>query len=735
MGLVVGWRWVSRNGFPIASAVFIMGVLVLSGCEAFAPSEDLSQHIPAPGSYDVRILRDEWGVPHIFGKRDADTAYGLGFAQCEDDWEHVEEGVLVVRGVAAAVYGRDHAQFDFLVQMLRVWDFVEAWYERDVSPETRALAEGYAAGITHFAALHRDKMPHIDLPVTGKDVVAGMTFKTPFFYDMHKELEKLFAKGERVGISRKGEVAQAAPANPLGGAYPMGSNAWVVGRSRSADGAVRMAINSHMPWTGPVTFYEAHLHSDEGWNVVGGTFPGGPVIFLGHDEHKGWCHTISRPDLADVYELEVNPENENQYRFDGEWRDFERDTAGLTVRLWGRIRWTFKRELLWSVHGPCARTETGVRAIRFAGYGEVGHLDQWYRMNKAQNLDEFLAAMRRLGLLSFNTVYGDKEGNLFYAHTGRFPIRKEGYDWKGIVPGNTSETLWTDVLSFDLLPQVLNPPSDFLQSTNCSPFMATVGEANPDPAQFPDWMGLDLDVTNRARRALALYGGDPSITREEFWAYKFDKTYAEESGLVEFVNRLLDSEIPDEPRLQEAARLLGSWDRKTDRKNPAAALAVLVGEDHDQRAAWGGTPLDPVNVLREAAKLLAEHHGRLDVPWEEVMRLRRGSLDLGLGGGPDCMRALDPKLDKDGRFIGINGDCYMLMVEWDKEGQVHSEAVHQFDSATIDEASPHYADQAPLFAAEQTRPTLLTEEAVRAHLKREYRPGEIGFPWYATDDS
>lgn len=722
----------------IAVLACIAGVYVL-GLEVSA-AEDLRTFLPTPGTYDVCILRDTWGIPHIFGKRDADAAYGLGFVQSEDDWVNMEDAILAARGQWSSVRRYAFAKFDYLFHLFRVREFVDAQYETELSPEFRAVIEAYADGITHFAALHREKMPHLALPVTGRDIVAGAVFKSPFFYDLQEDLEQLFNTNRTVPISRKGLIGSLSPGrDPLvpGGAAGdldrrmLGSNAWAVGPARSADGATRLAINSHMPWSGPVAFYEAHVHSDEGWDMTGSTFPAGGMIFMGHDENKGWCHTISRPDLADIYVLEMNPANPNQYKFDGVWRDLERAEIPVRVRLWGRITWTFHREALWSVHGPAVRRPDGVYAIRFAGYGEVRQLEQWYRMNKARNVDEFRDALRMLALPSLNTLYADKNGNLFYAYTGRFPVRAEGYDWAKCVPGNTSATLWTEVYPFDALPQVLNPPSAFIQSCNSTPFHTTVGEGNPRPADFPASMGIETHLTNRSRRALELYGGDASITRDEFYSYKYDKTYADDAKIVQFLDKLFAHGVPDEAPLPEALELLKSWDRTTTKDNPAAALAVLVGEPHSRRQEWGGVPFNPVNVLREAVKVLLENHGRLNVPWQEMMRLRRGTLDLGLGGGPDCLRAVDPELDEDGRFRGINGDCYVLLVEWDRDGLVRSQAVHQFGSAAAAEHSPHFADQAPLFAAEQMRPTWLTETDIREHLKREYRPGEIGDPWYA----
>ncbi|MCC6144638.1 MAG: penicillin acylase family protein, partial [Candidatus Hydrogenedentes bacterium] len=258
-----------------------LGVLALAALVAFVAvacgSEDRSAFIPPAGKYDARILRDEWGIPHIFGKTDADAAYGLGFAHSEDDWVNMQEAILLERGRLAAVKGKESALFDYMGQLFRIHEFVDEKYEKEIPADTRKVVEAYADGITHYAALHPDKMPHVELPVTGKDIVAGATLKSPFFYEMHHDLQKLFAGDGGVPISASGIMAWAdfPEKNPFAPEGNIGSNAWAVAPSRSADGATRLAINSHMPWVGQVTWYEAHLHSEEGWNMIGGTFPGG----------------------------------------------------------------------------------------------------------------------------------------------------------------------------------------------------------------------------------------------------------------------------------------------------------------------------------------------------------------------------------------------------------------------------------------------------------------------------
>lgn len=717
-----------KLGQVFRASALVLAVAAASGC----PKQERANFIPPAGKYDVRILRDEWGVPHIFGKTDADAAYGHGFAQCEDDWENVEGAIITARARMASVHGRDFAKFDYLMQLFRVREFVDAKYDTELSPDIRALCEAFADGISHFAAVYPERMPNIELPVTGKDIVAGATFKAPFFYELHATLRRLLEDEGGMPIGEKGQMgrkhARSSPYTREG--EELGSNAFAVGPSRSADGVTRLAINSHQPWTGPVAWYEAHIHSDEGWNMAGGTFPGAPFIFSGHDENKGWCHTINRPDLVDVYELKVNPDNPNQYWFDGAWKDFERSKARMVVKLWGALRFPVKRELLWSEHGPVFRSKSGVYALRFVGYGEVGQLEQWFRMNKARNLDEFLGAMRLMRLTSLNTLYADKDGHLFYAYNGLFPVREEGIDWQGHLPGDRPDLIWKEFRPFADVPQVLDPASGMMQTCNNSAYQTTVGAGNPLPEQFSPTMGIETYMTNRSRRALELYGGDESITRDEFYDYKYDKAYSADSDMADFLKFVTQTSPGNDAVIEDARRLLASWDRVTTKDSPAAALAVLSWMTYCKERRRDSEE-EAMAALRKAANILMEFHHRLDVPWSEMMRLRRGRLDLGLGGGPDCLRALDPELQEDGRYIAINGDCYFMMVEWDKAGKVHSESIHQFGAATVDEDSPHYADQAPLFAEERMKPVLLTEDEVRAHLKSEYRPGEFTTPWYA----
>jgi penicillin amidase/acyl-homoserine-lactone acylase len=706
----------------------IVLLVAIAAAAIFWPQRvDLSELASVGADRDVRILRDRWGVPHIYGATDADAAYGLAYAHAEDDFLTIQQSLLAARGRLATVYGKDAAPNDYMVQLLRIWDTVDARYDTDLSPETRAVMDAYADGINRYAALHPDEVLSAEVfPVTGKDVVAGSVHKAPLFFGLDNALGELFKE------TRQKEVSQRAPGAQRFADPRYGSNTMAVSPARSADGSTYLAVNSHQPWDGPVAWYEAHVHSEEGWDMVGGLFPGSPVIIHGHNRNLGWAFTVNHPDLTDIYVLEINPDNPNQYRFDGEWRDLEVRQAPITVKLLGRLRWTVKREVLWSVYGPVVRQPHGVYAIRYAGMGRVDLWQQLYRMNKARNFEEWQAAVRTRGLASFNVGYADRDGNIYYLYNGLLPVRAEGYDWSQYLPGNTSETLWTEYLPFDRLPQVLNPPSGFVQNANSTPFQTTVGAGNPDPTAYSPTLGIDDGMTNRAFRMRTLLSRDEDITFREFEQIKYDMSYGPESDVARYVQQLLEMPQPTDPDLLAGLELLRTWNLRADPDNLNAAVGILtlykladknddikgselVGKDVSDEELW--------KSFQEAVSLLKETYGRLDIPWKEVNRLVRGDVDVGIGGGPDLLHAVYGNIDG-GRIIGDAGDSYVLLVRWDKDGQVLSRAIHQFGSATLDTTSPHYADQAPLFANRQLRPVWFEEADIRANLEAEYRPGE-----------
>ena len=364
--------------------------------------------------------------------------------------------------------------------------------------------------------------------------------------------------------------------------------------------------------------------------------------------------------------------------------------------------------------------------------GELGAVEQFYRMNKATTFAEWSAAMAAGPLPMFNTVYADKTGNIFYVYNGRIPQRAPGYEWQLYLPGNTSDTLWQDYLPFTALPQVENPAAGFVQNANNSPFQTSLSD-NPDPADFPAAMGIDDPLSNRALRILELFGNDPSISPAEFLAYKFDMRFHPNSDMARLVNILRAGPPPADEAEHAAWELLQNWDLQAIPQSTATSVAILTlhflleteGSDirianmvdgqFAETAVW--------NSFAQAVKTLEAEFGRVDVPWQEINRLRRGELDLGIGGAPDLLHAVYGELGEDGRFDGIAGDSYILFVTWNAAGGLQSQSIHQYGSATSRPSSPHYADQAPLFVRRELKPVWMDEAEIRANLSAAYAPG------------
>jgi acyl-homoserine-lactone acylase len=682
------------------------GVLLLAAI-GLATWDGATAYRPAPEparDYDVRIVRDSWGVPHIFGRTDADVAYGIGYAHAEDDFATLQEVFAGVRGRAGALLGEDGAKVDFAGHLLGSRAAARAALPR-LAPDTRALLAGYAAGLNRYAEKHPGEVALGGLfPVTSEDVVAGFALRAPFFFGLDNV----------IGALTEGRL----PDRDAPDVGERGSNAFAVAPARSSDGATRLVVNSHQPWEGGVAWYELVVHSGEGWDFAGANFPGAPYPLLGHNRTLGWANTVNRPDLIDVYRLTLSDDGE-RYRLDGAWRPLETQRVWLRVKL-GPLVLPIPRTIHRSVHGPVIVNDRGAFAIRYAGIGEVGNVEQYYRLNKAKDFDEWRRIMRRQGVASTNFVYADAAGNIGMFYNARFPRRVAGFDWKGVLPGDTSKALWTGYEPFDAGPHLVAPPTGYVANANNHPFRATTASADLKGADYSPLLGIENGMTNRAVRMLALFDADRSISRDELDAIKMDKGYSRESWVGPWMAAML---AVRDPSLRDAQALLRGWDWTLDgrgRADSLAALAVAAGA----RTAYRLQPMpDPAEKLRDIADFLRRHHRRLDPPLPDLLRVERGLPSLPVFGGPDALRAIYWHRDEaTGRLVGYNGDGFIMMIEWPKDGGVRSRSIHQFGAASTRPRSQHYADQAPLFVRERYKPVWFDPADLRPHVAREYRP-------------
>jgi acyl-homoserine-lactone acylase len=712
-----------RKVVAIILVVLITGILGLNQLLGYmAPNNfDPQSYLSKRSLYEVEIKRDVWGVPHIEGPRDRDVAFGFAYAQAEDHYSIIEDAMRVYRGHQSAHAGYESLPLDYLIQLLEIRRDVDEKYDLELSEEIKSVLVGFVDGLNYWAAQNSNEVDKSLYPITSKDLVASFSIQHLLFYGFQKPVSKLFedSRQQQVSVDSLETAWQVPMTDPL----PTGSNAYAVSPKRSSDGSTRLLINSHQPLTGPVAWYEAHLKSEEGWHVMGGAFPGSPLITVGANKHVAWAATVNQPDLVDIYVLEINPDNENQYRLDGVWKNLVIKEASIRVKLIGNFYWTISQDLFYSDHGPVIRQEHGDYAIRYAGRGEIRQAEQWYEMSRANSLEKWSKAMEMLAISSFNFVAADEKGNIGFVHNSQSPIRKEGFDWSQYLPGDRSDLIWKDYLAYTKLPQIVNPSSGYLLSTNQSPFQVTAPGDNLSRSDYSETFGFPKRMTNRATRGLELFEKNDSLDQEEFRSIKFDGTYSLNSRAIKYLDGLYEIEYPKDSVYARAQQTLKSWNLGTNIDNKLAALGVCtISEEWIAEQARRDPPFVK-SEFEKCVDLMMEKFERIDVPWGEVNRLVRGERQLAIDGGPDVLRAIYGRgLEEDGYLTALGGDGLIIFVSWDKNGKQSIESIHQFGSATLDEQSPHYFDQMENFASHKMKPTFFNTKELDANLERSYVP-------------
>lgn len=672
---------------------------------------------PPARRYDGRIVRDEWGVPHLFGRTDPDVAYALAYAHAEDDFETLQQVVAMTRGRAGALLGADGAKVDYALHVFDAQATTARLYA-SIPADTRALLDGYATGLNLYAARHPQEVKLARLfPVNGQDVAVGFVLRFPFFFGIDDPLGAL-VEGKPI----PSEMAGPGSGSGMLGGGMNGSNAFAVAPRRSGDGHTRLLSNSHQPWTGGTAWYEVVVHSGGGWDFAGATFPGSPYPFLGHNRTLGWTNTVNRPDLTDIYRL-VRDDGGDNYRFDGTWRPLGKHRVWLPVRF-GPFVVPVPKTIYRSVHGPVIVNQTGAYALHYAGMGTIGAIDQWYHLTKARDWGEWSRVMAQHQVPALNFIYADRTGRIAHVYNAQFPLRKPGFDYTKTLAGDTSANLASGTVPWAQVPQNVDPRSGFLENSNNTPFLAAGPASELDPRTFSPLLGIERDVTNRARRGVGLMAATPAIGWPELLRIKFDTGYDRSSYAGAWMRAVAALDTAGDPRLEEAKALLATWDWTLDGRGRADALACLMLRPANR---WNYKRLsvmpDVRTELLTATQLLQTHFGRLDPALGRLLRVRRGTVDLPMDGGPDVLRAAALwDIDPDGRARVKHGDSFVMLIDWDAAGRVTSRSIQPFGAATTRAASPHYADQAPLFVAHKFKPVHFDPADLRAHAVRAYRP-------------
>ena len=657
----------------------------------------------------VTIARDQYGVPHIFAKTDPEVSYGLAWAHAEDDFESLQKVARPSKGLMGRVYGKDAVGADYAFALFRCREITEEKWTT-LSPEFIRLIEGYVQGLNDYAQKHPEEVLHKELfPISLKDYIASSVLALTVFNGGDKALSAIFSN----------------KVDPLIDFDKMGSNAIAIHPSKTQTGEAFLAINAHQPNEGPEAFYEAHVNSEENWNALGGLLAGGPCILHGVNENLGWAHTVNLCDRMDIYQLQMNPKNADQYLYDGQWVDLEKKKIKLLIK---GVPIPISRDLLWSKYGATLKNDQGVFAIRLGANMEIRALEQWYRMNKARNHTEFYNAIGLQGLSMFNIMYADRRDTIFYINNALMPVRNPSpeFNWKNTLPGNTSKTLWTSFQKIGELPQYVNPKSGYLFNTNHSSFLATAQEDNLRPTAFPVQSGWETNQNNRSVRVMQMMPTG-KIDYATFKKIKFNRQLPTPLQYMYGVDSLFLMKREEYPQYDSLLQVLQSWDRKGDAESKGAAVFLLIYENVS-KAMRGKEPqqltkLECENTLRAVQEYMRKNFGTVNLKLGDIQKLVRGDKEYPAPGLPDLLAPEWGVAWKDGKRKITGGDAYVAMVRFPKTGLPIIETVNTY-GASSKKGSPHFDDQVSLFLKQELKPMTLDKAKVLAEAKRVYHPGE-----------
>jgi len=660
----------------------------------------------------INIARDAYGVPHIFAPTDPEVAYGLAWAHSEDDFTTIQTLLLTGKGKLATYLGKKGAPIDFVVGLLNTKATVQSQMSQ-FDPKFLQLVKGYLMGLEAYAKAHPDQVlnKHV-FPITTEDYLASTVFSVAVFCGVDKALPKIL----------NGTIPH------LEGFTGEGSNAFAVNASKSTTGENMLVINAHQPIEGATAFYEAHLQSEEGWNILGGLFPGAPLIFHGVTPNLAWAHTVNFQDKIDVYQLQTDKAHPNQYKVDGEWLPLEMRKIKLSIK---GIPFPIYKKVYQSIYGPTVATPKGAYfSMRLPALMDAGALQQWYAMNKATNFTSFKAALTQNHLAMFNIIYADKRDTIFYISNGKMPYRNAdtAYHWSSTVPGNTKATLWTKFKPLNELPQYTNPASGYLFNTNHSPFLATDAKDNLNPKNFDTNDGYELYHDNRSQRAKEMLDVLDKISYEDLKRIKFDR-HLPSTILFPYGFNAENMFLVDEnkyPTLSPIITSLKKWDHNAVAESNGALIynlayyyvpQIMQGRKNDKL-----TLAEAVVVYQTVYDFLMKHYGRTDLTLGDVQRLVRGNENWPQGGMPDVLAAVMSEPFGTGQRKMNSGDAYIGFVRFPKDGGLpFIETVNTF-GASSHIGTTHFADQRAMYQAQQVKRMSLDKNEVLKNAEKVYHP-------------
>lgn len=692
---------------------------------------------------NVEIIRDDFGVPHIYGKSDADAVFGMLYAQCEDDFKRVERNYYWAIGRLAEVEGEGAIYSDLRARLYMTIDEAKEAYEG--APEwLKELCDAYADGINYYLATHPEVKPklltHFEpwFPMffsegsIGGDIESVSTRKIESFYSQDQAIAAIDWANFEEKIDYEKE--------------PVGSNGFAIAGDHTASGDAMLLINPH------TSFYfrgESQVVSEEGLNAYGATTWGQFFIYQGFNENTGWMHTSTRLDFMDEFIEEVSEvEGDLMYKYGEEMRPVEVSEVTLKYKDGDQMKEkTFPT--YHTHHGPITHKVNDKWVATALNWDPVNALIQSFTRTKLKNHEEFKEMMDIRRNSSNNTVFADSEGNIAYYHGNFIPKRDVRFDYSKPVDGSNPATDWNGLHTVAESIVIENPGNGWIQNCNSTPFTAAL-EYSPKPEDYPRYMVPDQE-NFRGVHAVRLLSKAKDLTLDGLIELAYDPLLPAFENFIPGVIRAYDRSSRKDPELKGPIDVLRKWDFRTSKESVAMSLAHFYGTIYNregknpkglrgnERFNYFGTdsPFEErLELFTRTVHKLEDEFGTWETPWGEINRLQRldGEINLtyddekpslAVGMASSTWGALASfgtrSPSNTNRIYGAYGNSFVAVVEFGDKVKAKSMLA---GGQSGDPKSPHFYDQGQRYADGLFKDVAFYKQDVLARAKNTYKPGK-----------
>ena len=727
----------------------IICVLALASCSSQPAAPTVSPEVAAwqTRADDVTIVRDDWGVPHIYAKTDADVVFGLMYAQAEDDFNRVETNFINSQGRLAEAEGEGEIYRDLRMKLFINPVQLQADYAK-AEPWLKALMDGWADGLNFYLATHPEVKPRVIAKFEpwmalsfsegsiGGDIESVNIGQLEAFYG---------ASVPPASTARFDAIDFLAPP-----AEPTGSNGFAIAGANTASGKAQLLINPHTSF-----FFreEAQMVSEEGLNVYGALTWGQFFIYQGFNDKAGWMHTSSSVDNIDQYLETVTKKADGTYTYRVGTEERPLIASKITVPYKTATGMANKDFTVYQTHrGPIVRSLDGKWVSVRMMNEPLKALNQSYSRTKARNLDEYKKVMALHTNSSNNTLYADADGNIAYFHSNFIPKRDPKFDWTKPVDGTNPATEWNGLHSFDESPNSVNPPNGWVYNTNNYPYSAA-GANSPRQKDYPAYMDSGSE-NPRGVHAIRVLDGKQGFTIDSHIAAAYDSYLPEfeiQVPLLLKAHAQAPASNPLKAKVADQIAILKDWDYRWSAASVPTALAIFYGEDLWQRVSPAArkanlstydymkakaTPQERLESLAAAVDKLQADFGKWQTPWGDINRFQRN--DGAIVQKFDDAKPSTPVMFASARWgslasfgaraypgtkkwYGTSGNSFVAVIEFGE--QVKAKAVTAGGVNSVP-GSKHFNDQADRYATGNLRDVYFYKSQLEGHTERTYKPGE-----------